>query len=212
MWTAKFRIKHDCWITPKTKKYGFSSVGLPLNSFTKQGKRHHTGVEFLQGKEEAKKRFLQSLVRDKRVKEYSVKGNQLFVLIEGEDFITNEYDPSLFFVSPVLSEGGYEYWELGSWERKTLELFYHKVRKFADIRILKMKQEIPSLFLHQALPKMTQKQQEAFHLAQEWGYYRYPRNVSVKELAKKMNVPRTTFQEHLRKAEGKVMGMMNGSF
>jgi len=212
MWVAKFKIKHDCWILSKTLTYGFSAVGVPLNSFKKDGKMYHTGFDILKGTEKSKTAFVNSLGTDRRVKKAIRNGDHLFTLIEGEDFIANIFDPSLFFISPVLQEDGYEYWDLGSWNRKTLLVFFQKAKEFADIKILKLKKEVPALVFHRAMPSLTEKQQCAFQLAQELGYYDYPRKITVTELAKKMREPRTTVQEHLRKAEAKVMAELKRSF
>lgn len=37
------------------------------------------------------------------------------------------------------------------------------------------------------------------------GYYEIPKRVSTEEIARSLNLPRTTYEEHLRKAESKVM-------
>ncbi len=205
MWVAKFKIKHDCWITGKTKQYSFTSRGVPLSAYEEDGKFYHTGVNYLKGKKENKEKFIKSLENDSRVVKFEVKGDQLFTLVEGDKFITHSYQKSLFFVSPVVKEDGYEYWELGSWDRKSLITFFEKNKQFSDISMVKIKKEVPSLVLHQSVPSLTEKQKEAFELAQEFGYYSYPRKISVKDLAGKMNVPRSTFQEHLRKAESKIV-------
>ena len=136
----------------------------------------------------------------------------MLTLIERSDFVAHAFDPSLFFISPVLQKDGFEYWEIGSWERKTLLKFYNDVQKFGEIQMLKLRREVPSFLVHQALPKLTAKQEEALHLAQEYGYYEYPRKISVEKLALQAQVPRTTFQTHLRKAEKKVMDMVKRSY
>ena len=41
--------------------------------------------------------------------------------------------------------------------------------------------------------------------AVENGYYEIPKRVTAEELAKKQGQPRTTFEEHVRKAESKVL-------
>jgi len=51
---------------------------------------------------------------------------------------------------------------------------------------------------------LTKKQLEAFRLAVESGYYETPRIQRTIQLAERMGVTRTTFEEHLRKAERRV--------
>ncbi|MFX0092279.1 MAG: helix-turn-helix domain-containing protein, partial [Candidatus Hodarchaeota archaeon] len=54
----------------------------------------------------------------------------------------------------------------------------------------------------------TSKQQEALTLAFQEGYYELPRKIILESLAKEMNVGRRTFEEHLRKAERKIMAFL----
>ena len=205
MWIGKFRIKHDDWILEKTQKYSITARGVPLTSYTKKGVSYHTGMVFLYGSDLNKKKFITAVKKDKRVKRCEVFSNQLFVLIEGNDSIAEIFDHALFFTQPVFFEKGYEYWEVASWEKKLLVEFYNKIKSRAEVKLLKLTREFPAVLISQAIPLLTQKQQEALMLALELGYYTYPRKVSVQQLAKRAHVPRTTFQEHLRKAEEKVM-------
>ncbi|KAB1194584.1 transcriptional regulator [Haloferax sp. MBLA0076] len=55
------------------------------------------------------------------------------------------------------------------------------------------------------LDTLTQSQREAFELAREQGYYRWPREVSTRELASMLDISKTTLLEHLRKAESKLL-------
>lgn len=52
---------------------------------------------------------------------------------------------------------------------------------------------------------LTEKQREAMLTAHRHGYYSFPRRAAVQTIAVKEKVPRTTFQEHLQKAEGKIV-------
>ncbi len=52
---------------------------------------------------------------------------------------------------------------------------------------------------------LTEKQMEAVLTAHRYGYYNLPRNADVQAIASKVKVPRTTFQEHLMKAENKLV-------
>ena len=205
MWVAKFKIKHKDWILDSTLKYNISATGIPLNSFTKKGKKYHTGFIIIDGSAKNKSKFFANLKDNKKIKQYEIKGNQLFVLVEGEEAIVHHFDPSLFYIQPVRLQQGFEYWEIGSWDKSSLTKFYTNTRKIAQVELLKLKEETPSVFVQQAIPKLTRKQQHILKIALERGYYSYPRKNSVKELAKSMGIPRTTFQEHLRKAEAKLM-------
>ena len=52
---------------------------------------------------------------------------------------------------------------------------------------------------------LTERQMEAVLAAHRHGYYNLPRDADVKTIATKEKVPRTTFQEHLTKAENKLV-------
>jgi len=49
--------------------------------------------------------------------------------------------------------------------------------------------------------ELTPRQRQAYELARESGYYEWPRETSVRELADDIGVSKTTFLEHLRSAE-----------
>lgn len=205
MWVAKFKIKHKDWILDSTIKYNISATGVPLNSFTEKGRRYHTGFIIVDGPDKNKERFFTSIKNNRVVKRYEIKGNLLFVLVEGEDAIAHHFSPALFYIRPVFLQQGYEYWEIGAWDRQRLVQFYQKIKRIAQVELLKLKEETPAVFLQQAIPKLSVKQQQALEIALVQGYYSYPRRHSVKELARKTGIPRTTFQENLRKAEAKLM-------
>jgi predicted DNA binding protein len=52
---------------------------------------------------------------------------------------------------------------------------------------------------------LTDKQTRALMTALDNGYYRLPRNATAGDIARLMGVPRTSFADHLRKAENKVL-------
>lgn len=208
MWVIRLKIRHDDWILDKILKYNITATGIPLNSYKKDGKDYHNGMVFLKGEKKNKDKFIKALSKDKRIVKFEVKKNQIFVLIVGEDNISNIMDNSLFFLKPVYFEKGYEYWEMGSWSKKDLTNFYEKVKKVADVTLLKLQKENPDIFIQYAIPRFTDNQRNAIEFAMKEGYYRYPRKNSVEAIAKKAKVPRSTYQEHLRKAESKLMNLL----
>lgn len=68
--------------------------------------------------------------------------------------------------------------------------------------------ERPLLTPETSLPSLSTRQQEALILAVEMGYYRIPRETTTAEIADEMGVERRTLEEHLRRAENKLIGGM----
>lgn len=58
------------------------------------------------------------------------------------------------------------------------------------------------------LSGMTRMQLSALATSMERGYYRLPRRTSTGKMAAALKVPRTTFQEHRKKAESKLMAAL----
>lgn len=57
----------------------------------------------------------------------------------------------------------------------------------------------------QLFEELTERQLAALRLALEHGYYEQPRQTSLRELAEQTSVARSTYEEHLRKAENKLL-------
>jgi len=55
------------------------------------------------------------------------------------------------------------------------------------------------------LNKLTEKQREVLIAAYKLGYYDIPRRINSEKLAKKLNIGNSTFGEHLRKAERRLL-------
>lgn len=60
--------------------------------------------------------------------------------------------------------------------------------------------------------RLTERQQSAILLALDRGYYAWPREVEARELAEELDIAHSTFLEHLRKAERKLLedSLING--
>jgi len=59
--------------------------------------------------------------------------------------------------------------------------------------------------LSTVLSQLTDRQAGSLMAALDLGYYNLPKKVTAEEIADRNKMPRTTFEEHLRKAESKVM-------
>jgi predicted DNA binding protein len=211
MWVAQFKIRHEgCWIIPRTLKYDIEEYGYTLNTYEEKGITYHTNISWIRGSEQEKRKFYRSLRNDPQIVKYRIKGNQLFTLVRLDTAVAHIFDSSLFFVRPVRTYRGFEYWELGSWDKSRLTKFYRKLTEFAQVRIMKMRREYPTVYIQHYLSNLSNNQVEALEYALQKGYYDFPKRASIKKMAHDAHVPRTTFQSTLKRAESKVMKVLVG--
>jgi predicted DNA binding protein len=59
---------------------------------------------------------------------------------------------------------------------------------------------------HDILSVLTDKQRDILVTAHTYGYYDYPRRMNSERLSERVDVCRSTMVEHLRKAEGRLLG------
>ena len=59
---------------------------------------------------------------------------------------------------------------------------------------------------HDLLSVLTDKQRHILITAHNNGYYDYPKKIHSKELSEKVNLSKATLVQHLRKAEGRILG------
>jgi hypothetical protein len=122
-------------------------------------------------------------------------------------YLEKVYNPK--FIRPIpdfISHEGYHIWEIASWDKAALQPVIDIVKKYYDGKVLKLKREkLTNIAFTSFLPELSDKQKKAFELAVKEDYYSFPRKTNVHELAKFMHVSYSTFQEHLRRAESKLI-------
>ncbi len=216
MWILKLKLMHkDCHIVPRCKKFHVITYAFPAGTsggiFKEKGYTYLTAIHFIKGEDKNKKLFFKDLKKDKRVKKLEISGNKfsyLFQLPRGGEHVQLYYNPKLMFLKPVINHyDGFEYWEIGSWNRNPLTEFMSKLKKHMDyFELLKLeKAKLVDVYFPQIMPKLSDKQKKVIELACERGYYSYPKKVSLQQLAKQLKISVPTLQEHLRKAEIKLL-------
>ena len=122
---------------------------------------------------------------------------------------------SILNIFPNMIENGWAYHRLIAFKHEDLEellirfdrsgWFYKILRKapFDGFVSSSLTMSADALF-----SGLTEKQMEAVLAAHRHGYYNLPRAADVKAIAAKEKVPRTTFQEHLMKAENKLVAAL----
>jgi predicted DNA binding protein len=212
MWNLRFKVKNvDNVYSYLTEKYDVIDYFYPVDRYRKGKKIHILSIHVLEGSEDEKDKFARELKKNKKVEEFERDEDRIVVLVrEEEKFYDLLYDPMLYFPSPVLIKDGYGYWNVAAWNRNVLTRLVDEMEKWKDklldFELLALeKKNLKDIYFPRILPDVPDKQQLAFQLAVENGYYKFPRNVPLGHLAKIMGVSTQTFHEHLRKAEAKLL-------
>jgi predicted DNA binding protein len=212
MWVAKLRLKHDdCVVGRRCKRFNVISIGVPLNSYNEEGTAYFSHFETLVGDEKKISRFIEDLKDDPTIKNLEVQGNSIFFVNElpiKQTIPTTHYNPKIFFIKPVIvDDKGYESWEIGSWNEEILREFIVNLQKeHFEVKILKIQNEkLNEVYFPQVMPFLTKGQKRSLEIATQRGYYDFPRKTELKKLAQEAGISLSTFREHLRKAEKKIM-------
>lgn len=115
-------------------------------------------------------------------------------------------------VSPVVYRQGWEYYRLIVFRHEDLKRLMKRLEQrgfvFDIVRKVPFDGFIASslsLTADALFSDLTDKQMDALLTAYSHGYYRLPRKSDIQTIASRRRVPRTTFQEHLKKAENKLV-------
>ncbi len=116
-------------------------------------------------------------------------------------------------LQPMVYTGGWEWYHVTAFsEADVKKLFKELERKNCKVEITSRKaiseESVHSSLLISAgslLNDLTEKQARALVAAIDNGYYNLPRGASAMEIARRMGVPRTSFVDHLRKAQNKLI-------
>jgi predicted DNA binding protein len=135
--------------------------------------------------------------------------------MKGDTIVRHIGKLNILNIFPNMIENGWAYHRLIVFRHKDLEelltrfekwgWFYKILRKvpFDGFVASSLTMSADALF-----SGLTEKQMEAILAAHRHGYYNLPRAADVKAIAAKEKAPRTTFQEHLTKAENKLMAAL----
>jgi predicted DNA binding protein len=114
---------------------------------------------------------------------------------------------------PTVFRDGWGYYRVLSFDDARTRAFFQEMRKLGPLELLK-KRELPlsalpsSVWSHSLFSDMTGKQIEAVLQAHRFGYYNSPRQVTTDDVAQGMGVSRSTYEEHLRKAENRIISSL----
>jgi len=114
-------------------------------------------------------------------------------------------------IPPIVYYDGWEEHRVMGFREGDYKKMFQELNDMGPIEILQKKvvsgKSIRDTFvisLNKAFSELTDKQVHALIAALDNGYYDVPKKKTAEEIARKYGVPRTTYEEHVRKAESKI--------
>jgi len=115
-------------------------------------------------------------------------------------------------LQPAVYTGGWEWYRVIAFSEKDLRQLFKDLDKCCKVEVTS-RRTIPNESIRDTLlvstatlfGRLTVKQRRALMTALDQGYYYMPRRATAGEIAEKLGVPRTSYVDHLRKAENKVL-------
>jgi len=204
-----------------------SVVYYPSNHYIDKNKYYFIVVGFIDGSEENIKSFFTELKKDNKpsknkryVVKLEVEGNFFTCItcqhkkIESDKFVHLFYNPKFIHINPAtISPDGLEEWNIIALGRKEIEKLIKISEKKYNAEVLSLKKvKLKNLGILSMLPTLTNRQKIAFDLAVSNRYYNYPRKTELNKLAQMMKISLSTYQEHLRKAEIKLLPFISKKY
>jgi predicted DNA binding protein len=115
-------------------------------------------------------------------------------------------------LQPAVYTEGWEWYRVIAFSEKDLRQLFKELDAFCKLEIT-TRRVIPTESIRDTLlistatlfGELTSKQRRALIYALDQGYYRMPRRATAGDIAKRLGVPRTSYVDHLRKAENKIL-------
>ena len=129
-----------------------------------------------------------------------------------ESIIDRFEEHNCLYQSPTIYRQGWEHYTVIAFDEDDIRALLDDLRADRDIELLSKaaiaEKQIPHSMLtpvDQLFDDLTDRQLAALQLALERGYYEQPRGTSLRDIAGQTSVSKSTYEEHLRKAENKLL-------
>jgi predicted DNA binding protein len=129
-----------------------------------------------------------------------------------DSLITRFETHNCLYMPPTVYQGGWEHYTVTAFDDRDVRQLLSDLDRDRDIEVLSTTatetRRVPhTLFtsMDSLFAGLTDRQLEALRIAVDNGYFEQPRQVSIEELASRTSVARSTYEEHLRKAQNKLI-------
>jgi len=206
----RMRVRHDCPFCRISSRYPEVTIKVWCNTHTHILELHGGDEEDLEAMER------ESVLVGNSHMAFKERGGLRIISKEcdcGPNDVTTLVNlMNCWYLEPLIVNGGWEDYRVFAYSRESLSALVDEIRsRGGEVSIISLKQlgmlGMCELLLpgSSILADMTEKQLRALSEAFAWGYFEEPSRVSADRLARAMGVSRSTFSEHLRKAQKKLM-------
>jgi predicted DNA binding protein len=214
MYEATFELKGDGLVTDLAREYD-AAIQLWCNDH----------CDLLYVRSESLDGFLNDLTEAVGVEESIREGDQLVAvttdcLRSKERTLIESYiaEHGCLSLPPLMYEGRIKRSKVLALDAANLTAMYDDLRSQTSVtvcakrEIQSLQPELPVLGLDDLLPQLSSRQFEVFRTADEFGYYEIPRRTTTEEIGEHLGIDRRTVEDHLRRAENKIVAALAEHF
>ncbi|MDD1773521.1 MAG: helix-turn-helix domain-containing protein [Methanomassiliicoccales archaeon] len=209
---AKIEVTHDCPYCHLTARFPGAYISVWCNSRSHVIEVNSDSDEELAGIEE-------EFLRDAADSESFRQGRNVNIIMrdcdcEGKSSVSDLIEESgCWYVPPSVFHGGWEYYKIMTWRRENVSRLVRSIEGIGGtVKLVSIKplgeQGLAGescLTSGSIVAGLTGKQIDALAKAYQMGYFETPARIDADAMAKRVGLSRSTFAEHLRKAESKVL-------
>ena len=214
LFEVAFKVTHDCPYCNVSKKH-------PRLKMFDWCNREYDVIELIIDEPDEYSAVIDEISKIKGMVEKSsdLHNAHFFVkkcFCKAEDSVTRILDEfDLLQISPIIYRHGWEYYRVIAFRHEDLKALMQRFEtrglKYEILRKVDFDGFIAgslTLTADALFSDLTEKQMDALLTAYSNGYYNLPRKANVQDIAHKKKVSRTTYQEHLKKAENKLVASL----
>ena len=206
MYRCKFKFSHkNCWLADVSKN--FPQLTFIDSAAYVKPNGDLMSICLVKGDTKGIKEVTKFLRKHKTVisaRIFERGRDYLFIQVTGNRktmFFTTPFISkyNCFRIGDVIAKNGLEKWIMGALKKSDIDTL---------ISSLKSHGKITNKYITKTAAKMvklTKKQRKALELAYYNRYYNIPRGIDLGKLATKMGINKSTFREHLKRAETKII-------
>ena len=211
-----FKLQHDCPYNDFSKKYPSAVVSHWCN-----WSRDVLEVAYANPQDRPVRRAIQEMLKEigSKIIQSPPSTSGLHVVIQhcACDKLPPPTLPTIekrncLNLQPMVYTGGWEWYRVMAFSDQDVRNLFRDLEKHCTVEVTS-RRSVSEESVHGSLlvstrsllGGLTNKQTKALLTALDHGYYNLPRSATAEEIARRLGIPRTSFVDHLRKAQNKII-------